>query len=51
MEADKFVAILRISMLLGGAALFILSLNEWQGGWAALSGLGLVLFLVAVISK
>jgi hypothetical protein len=51
MEADTFVAILRISTLLGGAALFIFSLGEWQGTWAALSGLGLVLFLIAVISK
>lgn len=51
MGPDLFLAIARMGTLLGGAALLILALAEWQGLWAALSGLGAVLFLLALTPK
>jgi hypothetical protein len=51
LDADDFFVILRVAALAVGAVLIIFSLYELQGAWAALSGLGLVMFLFALISK
>lgn len=51
MYPEIAAVLLRFSMLLGGATLFVIASGAWLGFWAGAAALGLVLFLFALVSR